>query len=318
MANKVKKVWKKVLSATVIIAVVLFAVSFGTTKIVYDSCFPRYDTAAQEICEELEKLRSAEEKYEFLSGGNSLSGYHYRSEYSENKGLIVIAPGMNATSTDYLWVVKAFTENGYGVFIFDPTGCGESEGKSAVGFPQLICDLKAAIVFLETQERLGYENIFLFGHSRGGYAVCCAAAEAETQITAVVSVNGINSAMEGVMMPAVKVIGNIAYANYPLLKLYQIMLFGADNVDASAIDSLNKADIPALIIHSSGDTVVPEDRFSIASHESDAENSDIIFITGYGETDGNSHTEILFGKDGKANSELIQLITDFFDKAAGN
>ena len=37
---------------------------------------------------------------------------------------------------------------------------------------------------------------------------------------------------------------------------------------------------------------------------------------GYGDVKGNSHSKILFGEDGKANPELIKLITDFFDKAA--
>lgn len=315
MANKKKRILIKALSATIIIAVIFAVFSFGATKVIYDACFPRYDPVAAEDDAELNLLNETKIKSTFLSGKNSLTGYLFPAYDKNTERLILLAQGMNATYNDYIWIIKAFTENGYGVFVFDPTGCGESDGENAVGFPQMLKDLDAALSFLEEKDNFGYKSLFLFGHSRGGYAVCCATAF-DFDITAVVSVNGINSAMEGVMMPAVKAVGNIAYTNYPLLWMYQALLFGADMVDTSAIDALNQTQTPAMIIHASGDTVVPEDRFSIISHKEDGAYKNIVWVPEYGNETQNAHTEILFDDNGKANSQLIKLITDFFDKAA--
>lgn len=315
MANKKKRIMKKALSATIIIAVVLVVFSFGATKVIYDSCFPRYDGSITEPCIELDRLNETKTKTVFLSGKNNLTGYLFPPCDGNSDSLIILAQGMNATYSDYLWLIKAFTDSGYGVFVFDPTGCGESEGESAVGFPQMLKDLEAALKHLESNDNFGYASIFLFGHSRGGYAVCCATAF-EFDITAVVSVNGINSAMEGVMMPAVKVIGNIAYTNYPLLWMYQVLLFGADTVDASAADALYNTETPALVIHAAGDAIVPTDRFSIVSHKEDAKLNNVVWMPNYGTETENAHTDILFDNNGRANSDLIKLITDFFNNAA--
>ncbi len=315
MASNYKKGLKKLLSAAVIITVILAVFSFGTTKIIYDSCFPRYDTVSADTNEITEAIFESKTKTEFISGKNRLTGYVFPAENGNTERLIVIAQGMNATYIDYADIINEFSRKGYGVFVFDPTGCGESEGDSAVGFPQMLNDLNAALEHLNENSRFGYDSIFLFGHSRGGYAACCATAYGH-DITAVVSVNGINSAMEGVMMPAVKVMGNFAYGNYPMLWIYQAMLFGAKQVDASAVKALEQTQIPALIIHASGDQTVPDDRFSIVSHKDDTSGDSIVWLTDFGSNDGNQHTQILFDKNGNANSDLINTVTDFFDKAA--
>lgn len=315
MATDKKRNFKKVLSITVVILITFVFISFGTTKMVYDACFPRYDGEQETLSEELKKLNESRTEEEFLSDGYRLKGYLYPAESGEKQGLIVFAIGFNATVNDYLWQVKAFSEKGYGVFIFDPTGCGDSEGESAVGFPQMLTDLDAALDYIEANEGFDYKDIFLFGHSRGGYAVCCVEIYGH-DIAAVASVNGINSAMEGVMMPAANAVGNIVYSNYPFLWLYQVMLFGADTANANAADVLESTGTPALVIHSAGDETVPENRFSIISHTDEIDTDTVTFIKGYGDVNGNSHSKILFGEDGKANPELIKLITDFFDKAA--
>lgn len=315
MANDKKRNFKKVLSVTVVILITFVFVSFGTTKIIYDACFPRYDPPTAVLTAELEQLNESRTEKDFLSDGHKLKGCLYPAENREKNGLIVFAIGFNATVNDYLWQVKSFTESGYGVFLFDPTGCGESEGESTVGFPQMLTDLDAALDYIEDNKKFGYKDIFLFGHSQGGYAVCCVEIYGH-DITAIASVNGINSAMEGVMMPAAKAAGNIVYSNYPLLWLYQVTLFGAEAVNASAADTLESTQTPALVIHSAGDSIVPEDRFSIISHIDETNCNSVTAVKGYGDGQENSHRGILFGKDGKANAELIKLITDFFDKAA--
>ncbi len=315
MATDKKRNLKRVLSITVVIVITFVFISFGTTKIVYDACFPRYDAEETELSAELIQLNEQRAEKEFWSDGQKLKGYLYPAENGEKDSLIVFAIGFNATVNDYLWQVKSFTESGYGVFIFDPTGCGESEGESTVGFPQMLTDLDSALDYIEDNKSFDYKDIFLFGHSRGGYAACCVEIYGH-EITAIASVNGINSAMEGVMMPAAKAMGNIVYSNYPLLWLYQVALFGAEAVNANAADTLESTKTPALVIHAAGDKVVPEDRFSIISHIDEIDVDSVTAIEGYGDGNENSHSGILFAEDGKANEDLIKMITDFFDKAA--
>ncbi|MBO5982066.1 MAG: alpha/beta fold hydrolase [Clostridia bacterium] len=313
MANKTKRIFKRILQYTVIIAITFLIVSAGATKVIYDLCFPRYESTENIIDEELVKLNEERTKTSFYSGENLLAGYLYSPADETKDNLVIFVLGINAAVNDYLWQIKSFTDNGYGVFIFDPTGCGESEGKSAVGFSQILIDLNAALDFAEKEENFGFERIFLFGHSRGGYAACCAL-HFDHDITAVASVNGINSAMEGIMMPAAKAIGDIAYTNYPLLWLYQVSLFGTETVNISAVRSLEESKVPALIIHSTEDEVVPADRFSIISH---VENTEYITeIHDFDTSNKDSHTGILFDKDGKANKELFETVIHFFEKAA--
>lgn len=313
MANKTKRIFKRILQYTVIIAITFLIVSAGATKVIYDLCFPRYESTENIIDEELVKLNEERTKTSFYSGENLLAGYLYSPADETKDNLVIFVLGINAAVNDYLWQIKSFTDNGYGVFIFDPTGCGESEGKSAVGFSQILLDLNAALDFAEKEENFGFERIFLFGHSRGGYAACCAL-HFDHDITAVASVNGINSAMEGIMMPAAKAIGDIAYTNYPLLWLYQVSLFGTKTVNISAVRSLEESKVPALIIHSTEDEVVPADRFSIISH---VENTEYITeIPDFDTSNKDSHTGILFDKDGEANKELFETVIHFFEKAA--
>ena len=306
--------FKKVLSVSIIIILVFAVVSIGTTKAVYDSVFPSYkplDTVLPQALEEFDKTKT---EAQFISCGNLLKGYMFAASDNSKDRLLIMAEGLNSTYEDYIWQVFEFTQKGYGVFIFDTTGYGDSEGESAVGFSQQLLDLDAALDFIAENQNFGYDDLFLLGHSRGGYSACCVL-DYGHDITAVVSISGINSAMEGVIMPAEKYVGGIVYSNYPLLWLYQVGLFGKDAVNASAVEILEKSGVPALVIHGDNDETVPEDKFSIASYAEKINSENITFMLDYS-FDGNSgHTNILFDKDGKANGELIEIITDFFDTA---
>ncbi len=313
MANDKKRIFKRILQYTVIIAITFLIVSAGATKVIYDACFPRYESEQAVLDTELTELNEKRIDTSFYSGKNLLAGYLYLPADGVKDNLVLFVLGMNAETNDYLWQVKEFTDNGYGVFVFDPTGCGKSEGTSAIGFSQILLDLNAALDHAKTEKNFGFERIFLFGHSRGGYAACCAL-HFDHDITAVASVNGINSAMEGIMMPAAKAVGDIAYANYPLLWLYQVSLFGTETVNVSAKQALEESKTPALIIHSAEDEIVPADRFSIISH---VENTEYITeIADFDTSNKDSHTGILFDKSGKANKQLFETVIHFFEKAA--
>ena len=314
MASVKKFNRKRVLTILVIVIVAFCVTSMVATKIIYDSIFVRYNGQA-EVPAQLEDMVDMREEADFLSGKNRLNAYLYRcEEASANGHLVVIAPGFHAGADNFLWQIRSFLDHGWSVFVFDATGHCGSEGKSAVGFPQLLCDVEAALNHIENNDRFGYNNIVLFGHSQGGYASVCALA-GDFDVAAVVSVSGINSAMDGIVGKAKEYVGPVIYGNYGFLWLYQVMLFGGETANRNAVDAINESGVPVLIVHGTGDTAVPMDQFSIISHREDITGEDVqYFICDEPQQDG--HTSLLFDTDGTANDELMETVHAFFAQYA--
>lgn len=301
---RLKKVWIRIIAAVLIFCVI----SFGVTKVVYDRIFARYDPVETAVPASLSDTVKQREELTFYSSEHRLSGYLYRAKSHSLKALVVLAPGFHACADEYLWQIRSLLDYGWAVFAFDPTGSCHSEGASCIGFPQELCDLQAALHFVEEQNRFGYEEIVLLGHSRGGYAACCAAGV--TDVAAVVTVSGINSAMEGVMGSSVEQIGPVAYGNYPFLWLYQTLLFGSETANASASQVLSETDVPVLIVHGKRDDQVPPEKYSILSHREEID-SDVVEVYICDEAGQDGHTNLLFDADGTANEELMERIHEF-------
>ncbi len=315
MTNK-RKIIKRI---SIIIISILLAFSFISmiaTKVIYDSIFVRYDSDVSPS-QKLSEMLSDRQTFDYEGEENLLRGYLYESaEENKKDALIILAPGFHAGADDYLWQIKSLCDYGWSVFAFDSTGSCESQGESAVGFPQILLDMDATLKYIENNDRFGYNDIVLLGHSRGGYAVCCAL-KYDYDISAVVSVSGVNSAMEGIMGSSTQYVGNFAYANYGFLWLYQSMLFGTDTANVSADEEINQSDVPVLIVHGNNDEDVPIDRFSIISH-SDEINSETVEYYICRDKNHNGHTDLLFDDDGSANDKLMEEINNFLTKNTDN
>lgn len=303
------KKFKRVLISIIAVLVFIY-VSFFATKIIYDNTFSRYDCQQKSTSIELKSITDTRKEFKYKCKENLLSGFLYSSTNSQkNNTLIVFAPGHNACTDGYLWQIKELLDYGWSVFSFDPTGCCHSQGDSAVGFSQEFIDLKATLDFIENNNNFNFEKIVVLGHSRGGYAACCALSE-EYNISAAISVSGINSAMDGVIGASYQYVGNLAYANYGFLWLYQTMLFGQDVVNLRADEVLKNTDKPVLIIHGEDDNTAPIDRFSIISHKDEIKNQNIEYFV-CSAPDNSGHTDLLFEKDGTADNRVIKKINDF-------
>ena len=302
----VKKCNYKRILTIIITAIFAFSVvSLAVTKLIYDRVFTRYDTYAQ-VPEELNYLVENRTMCQFPSGENLLTGYYYGTEDPENSfGLILLTPGFSAGGDDYLWQIQSLLQYGWGVFTFDTTGTLRSEGDSQIGFSQVIPDLEAALKYVENQGRFGYNELVLMGHSRGGYAACCALAKVH-DVAAVVSVSGVNSAMEAVMQMSANVAGPVSYGNYGFLWLYQAVLFGTDLFDMQASDVLNQRDVPVLVIHGTRDDRIPVDSGAIAAYQEEIKGTHVEYLF----CDA-GHTDILYDTTGRANAELMAQIHNF-------
>lgn len=312
VSNKRTKT-KRILIIIISSILIFTLLSFAVTKIVYDGIFRRYDCEI-DLPIKLSKLVSERTEHHFYSGKNLLAGYHYKSNNEQNTNtLVIIAPGFNACADNYLWQIDSLLQYGWSVFVFNTTGCCTSQGDSSIGFTQEYNDLTATLKYIETKDRFGCKNLVLLGHSRGGYAVCCAL-NTEYKIDAVVSVSGINSTMEGVIGSSVNKVGAFAYANYPFLWGYQSALFSAKKVSMKADEIIKNSHVPVLLIHGQSDQNVPVDKFSIVSYfkDSQAENVELMLRRS---PDNDGHTNILYDDDGTANDEIMLKINDFYKKS---
>jgi len=291
-----------------IIIIILFFVvlSFVATKIVYDRVFA-------EKCVDYD---CADIGYEYIDIDlDTDKGVIYCRLYPGHRpAMVVIAPGFNADTRDYLLQTQSLLEHGFAVFIFDPLGSGNSSSDSGIGFPREIIDLDTVLKYIETKSNFGYNNILLMGHSRGGYAVCSVMNRYD--ITAAVTISGMNSSMDGIMSSSSDKIGNIAYINYPMLWLYQTMLFGNETANISASDEIEKASFPILIVQGNDDELYDTDNYSIYSHKDEIQSSFVEYCLC--DTPGqNGHTNLLFDGDGEVNIELMETIINFYDRSLG-
>lgn len=310
--SKTKLTKKQIVIRVILIFIVLNILACPIiTKVIYDSMFKRYDSEGVKIEEKFQPLVDNRQEKKFMSGDNELFAYFYDS--SSKDVLVVIAPGMNAHMDEYISQVQEFADEDFGVFIFDPTGNCYSEGKSTIGFEQELLDLDNALKYIESNNNFGYSKIVLFGHSRGGYAATAVPLFGH-DIAAIVSVGGINSAMEGIMEPAVGLMGKFAYFNYPMLYLYNVILFGKDYVDANAVDAMANCDVPTLIIHGSKDEKIALDEYSTYSHKDEIEATDdkdeVDYILAT-EEGCNGHSDTLRNYEGEANKALMDEVVEF-------
>lgn len=292
---------KKILAVTLAVLLLHTSVCFLVTKLVYDGIFSRYDYVPAALAPEFSQMQACQ--VQFPSGENLLSGRLFNSP---GDGLVVIVQGLNSHMEYHYPTVLYFLEQAQlDVFIFDMTGSCNSQGNSTVGLYQAVTDLCCALDYIGSA--YDYEDIFLFGHSRGAYAACCSLAQRQ-DVDGVVAVNGPNSAMEVVVGSAAARVGPLAYLNYPMLWLYQCLLFGQEAVELSAAEVIEGSDVPVLIIQARQDTVVPADSFSIYAHrqEISRENAEFLLLDG-------QHSTVLQGDcPTDPNLELMTAAAGFF------
>lgn len=275
---------------------------FLLTVLVYERCFRRFDA------QEAEDFGCLCRRVPFPSGGNTLQGYLF----GDGESLVVVAAGLGNSACHYSPQIRYFLNEGKRVFAFDYTGCYESEGRSCRGFPQALDDLRAALRFLRENALFGSSRLFLFGHSMGGYAVCSILSE--ENVTAAVSVGGVNSAMEATISGVYHFIGRLAFLHYPFLYLYQRLRFGRSALLREAIDGAQDAQA-LLLVNGVHDWIAPLDRASIISHVRRLPGRAVQCLL-WGEEGHDGHADLLFGdRPDEANPRLMHRINLFFDAA---
>lgn len=297
------KIWQILLF--VLGAIVLLAVfGYMVVKKIIDGIFSRrerpeyiahlqFKDITRECFPELIKISSGE---------NKLQGYWFGK--GNTKGLVVVVHGLGGGAEGYLTESLYFAEQGYQVFAYDNTGYHLSEGKSSVGLPQAVEDLDAVLTFLERQEQFAELPVYLYGHSWGGYAVS-AVLNFNHKITAVASVSGFSNPNKMIREWARRMAGNWSLPLNPFLVLHQRLHFGK-KLDLMAVDGINKAGIPVLLVHGSKDATVRIDGSALVSCNEEITNPKVQYVLW--EKEGqNGHLDIRYDVDANEYSKQISV-----------
>jgi alpha-beta hydrolase superfamily lysophospholipase len=279
---------------------------------------------------EMDTIKYSRDEVRFNSRGNMLQGFIYGG--ANTCGLVVISHGLGGTADSYFPLIMYFVDHGWRVFAFNNTGVGGSEGKDMGGIYQSVIDLDAALDFVEQTSMFAGLPVMLAGHSWGGYAVC-AVLNCEHPVNAVVSFAGFNSGSE-----VFDELGKSSSKFYnfikPQFRKIEKKRFG-DAAKLTAVDGINKAGIPVMIVQSSDDDVISAKTTSIYAHREKITNPHVEIIYRDGE-DATGHERVFgsirrkeYAKSVNAswneyyeadpeNATLLQWAKDNLDKTLAN
>ena len=212
-------------------------------------------------------------EYEFKSKKNSLKAYLYKGTSKDD--LIVYVHGMCPGHQGYLSDIMSLVNRGYNVFTYDFTATGASSGKKYCGLNQQYFDLRNALEFLKKQDLFGYENIHLYGHSMGGYAVACMS---DDIIASIVSISGFDSPVDEIISVFMKKSNKfLKFLVKAMLKMKYFIDQGT-KCDIKAHKVLKKTNIKTFIIHGTNDELVDFNTVSIMSKKELINNDKVEYL----------------------------------------
>lgn len=196
------------------------------------------------------------ESVEFTGNrGQKLRGNLYaESGRQDFKALLVFAHGMGGGHLSYMTELDFFAKRGYLVLAYDNTGTMASEGKSLVGMPQAVSDLRCALHFAKQDARTKDLPVVLAGHSWGGYTVC-RVLYFHPQVKGVVAFSAPDDVPRLLCAQAKALTGkNLAFLE-PFLRMYERLRFGKSAAMRTA-EIAAQTEIPVFLLHGEKDTVV--------------------------------------------------------------
>ncbi|MBE6880204.1 MAG: alpha/beta hydrolase [Ruminococcaceae bacterium] len=287
---------KKKLLKTIIISVLCTVICFSVISLLvinhyFGEVFSRSELTEYTRYIRYDDIKEDVPRYDisFNSHGTTINGHVYGSG---DKGLVIAVHGLNSNEEETMDIIHYFCQKGWTVMAYNHSGCYLSGGNSQRGLAQSMIDLDSALTFCENDEKLKSLPTVLVGHSMGGYAVC-SVLNFDHDIKAVASFSGYNTPYEELCFFVRKFVGDaFATLQYPYMWLYNSALFG-DKANISAVDGINKSDIPVMLIHGNDDATVPYDSAGIIAHKDEITNPNVKYILRT-ENVVNSHTKVFY------------------------
>ena len=271
---------KLIFAVVMAFILMIFAVCMGLTTFLMRSRFTRYEYPDKKYSYSY-RYSHYEKKYPreevtFLSGKNTLRGYIYGMD--NDKGLIVFAHGIGGGHESYMPMLINLVDKGWRVFAYDATGSCSSEGSSTIGLAQSAIDLDNALTFAEGDSRLNSLPLFVMGHSWGGYAAA-AVLNFDHDVKACATLSGYCTPMKELTEASELLLGSDS-ARYltPFIWLYNKACFH-EYSDLSAVDGINKSDIPVMVVHGTADKTVRYDGAAIINQQKKIKNEKVVYVT---------------------------------------
>lgn len=247
------------------------------------------------------------EEISFRSGENDLKGFIYGMD--NDYGLIVFAHGIGSGHELYLSMITRLTDCGWRVFTYDATGSGYSEGEGTKGLAQSLIDLDNALTYAESDPRLNTLDTFVLGHSWGGYAAA-SVLNFDHDIKACITMSGYCLPFAELAESCDRMYGNASKLLYPFIWVYNKVSFGKYS-SVSAVDGINKRDIPVLVIHGNADDVISFDGASIISKKDSITNPYVQYKV-FDEDGRNGHNSYFYTPEYKEYKKNV--ITPRYDE----
>lgn len=256
----------------VIFLIIYLLLSFMAVMLIYEGLFARtelYEYSVFISRDDIEQQYTVRD-VNFDSCGFSVSA----SIYGENKDrLVILGHAKDGSSADMLPEADFFLENGFSVMTMDFIGHGNSEGNSQSGLHQSVYDMENAIGFARTE---GYENVYLYGIGIGGYAAASCADE--EGVRGVAAISAYSSIPDMTLEYAVGKMSVLGYLEYPIMMLYQQILYGND-MKHNAIEGINSSDVPVIIINGTADDKIKSDGAALVNAADRITNEKVIYRT---------------------------------------
>ncbi len=187
-------------------------------------------------------------------GKTVLRGCIYRKQAQSGK-LVIFCHGMGPGHSAYTTEINYFCNSGYTVLAIDYRGCNMSDGKNIGGMYSGVRGVKAAIDFARADERLKEFEIYLVGHSWGGYSALCASCE--RKVNGVVAMGAPDTPSKTIAAGAAHVVSEpFGCIIRPFLYIIYALRYGRRG-NLSAAKCADKNGVPTLLIHGDSDKIVP-------------------------------------------------------------
>ncbi len=246
--------------------------------------------------------------------GRTLRGHVYNPAQGP-RGLIVFRHGIHSQHQDYLALITALVDRGWKVFAYDAVGCGESDGDTIIGFAQAPRDVHAAVEYARKSGMAGDLSVLLVGHSWGAYGVASSLVFGD-DVAGCIAMSGFDTP-QGIIMEATDaMVGPLAVTQAPFVSLIGWLDFKGE-ANRSAVDGINSASVPVLVMHGTEDQIIGFDGASIMAARNRISNQRARFIV-KDEKGRNGHNSYFYTKESSEYlAEKTKQLQDLNDKYAG-
>ena len=307
-----------------VIAPIVIAVIHG--RVMSKCTYDEYDAGKMLVYDEV-ATDYPREKFQVTSGENNLSAYLYGKD--NTKGLIVVSPGHRDANDVKLYEIMYFVDAGYQVICFDYTGCYTSEGDTFGKYTQAVYDLDAVLTYCDNNEAFLDMPVYLFGHSLGGYATG-AVLNYDHRVDAAVVSSGFDWAKEQWECSVKRFTKPVYFLIRPINLAFIALKYGEDR-DLSAVNGINKSDIPVLVISAETDEYYGDGKSPIYDKKDSVTNSKCEFVLMDQQNHNEHYTYFLTDNaleyiksepQGMINKELymehdenvMKMLNDFYEK----